>query len=99
MTMNQQRPDPKRVLAGRLNRLKRRGITPEGREKLRQLALVNRPWQFATGPRTPEGKARAAANGRRRTGRTGEVPGLLETVTVVLAALRGGRRIMQGLSN
>jgi hypothetical protein len=98
MTMNQQQPDPKRVLAGRLNRLKRRGLTPEGRAKLRQLALVNRPWQFATGPRTPEGKAKSAANRRRRKGRTSEAPGLLEAVAVMLAALRGGRRIMQGLS-
>jgi hypothetical protein len=41
-----------------------RGFTAEGLEQLRQAALAGRPWEHATGPRTPEGKARAAANGK-----------------------------------
>jgi hypothetical protein len=49
-----------------VNHAKRRGLTLEGRERLRQAALTGRPWLFATGPRTPEGKARAAANGKIR---------------------------------
>src|SRR5262249_39994594 len=57
-------PDPKRVAAGRLNWSKRKGFTPEGLEPLRQAALQNRPWRFSTGPRTAEGKARAAGNGK-----------------------------------
>jgi len=59
-------PNPRRVAAGRLNHAKRKGLSPEGREQLRQAALRNKPWRHATGPRTPEGKAKAAANGRRR---------------------------------
>jgi hypothetical protein len=59
-------PNPKRVEVGRRNRAKRKGLTPEGREKLRQSALKHRPWRYATGPRTPEGKAKAALNARRR---------------------------------
>ena len=43
-------PNPKRVAAGRLNRMKRKGLTPEGRD----------------GPRTPEGKAKVARNGKAR---------------------------------
>jgi hypothetical protein len=39
------------------------GLTPEGRHRLREAALANRPWEHATGPRTAEGKARSAANG------------------------------------
>jgi hypothetical protein len=51
-----------------LNRRLRRGLTPEGRERLRQAALAGRPWRFATGPRTTAGKARVAENGKRRLG-------------------------------
>jgi hypothetical protein len=49
-----------------LNRAKRRGLTAEGRERLRQSALAHRPWVFSTGPRTAAGKLRVAANGRLR---------------------------------
>src|SRR4051812_22863589 len=59
-------PNPRRALAGRLSRMKRGEITPEGREKLRQAAIKNRPWRFSTGPTTPEGKAAVAENGRVR---------------------------------
>ncbi len=55
-------PNPRRVAAGKLNRAKRQGLTPEGRERLRQAALKNQPWRLSTGPRTPEGKAKAALN-------------------------------------
>jgi hypothetical protein len=33
---------------------------------MREWALKNKPWRFSTGPRTPEGKARFAENGRRQ---------------------------------
>ncbi len=59
-------PNPKRVAAGRLNRAKRKGLTADGRERLRQAALRSQLWLHSTGPRTPEGKAKVAANGRRR---------------------------------
>jgi hypothetical protein len=54
----------RRVAAGRRNRAKRKGLSPEGRERLREAALRNRPWRLSTGPRTPEGKARAAQNNK-----------------------------------
>jgi hypothetical protein len=44
----------------------KRNLTPEGRQRLREAALRNKPWQYSTGPRTPEGKARVAQNGRWR---------------------------------
>jgi hypothetical protein len=59
-------PNPKRVAAGRLNWAQRKGLTPEGRERLRQAAHANKPWLFSTGPRTPAGKVTAAANGKKR---------------------------------
>ena len=66
MSQSQPTPNPRRVAAGRLNRLKRGPLTPEGRERLRQAALARRPWEHATGPRTSAGKVQAAANGKRR---------------------------------
>ena len=60
--------NPRRVAAGRLNREKRGPLTPEGRERLRQAALAGRPWRFATGPRSVEGKLRVAQNGKRGQG-------------------------------
>ena len=59
-------PNPKRVRAGRLNQRKRKGITAEGRRRLREAAHRNRPWQHSTGPKTAAGKLRASQNGRFR---------------------------------
>jgi hypothetical protein len=39
-------------------------LTPEGRQRLRQAALRDKPWRYSTGPRTEAGKAKVAANGR-----------------------------------
>lgn len=59
--------NPKRVAVGRLNGQKRKGLTPEGRERLRQAALRNQPWRQSTGPRSAEGKAKVALNGKKRS--------------------------------
>ena len=59
-------PNPRRVEAGRRNRRKRRGLTAEGRQRLRESALKHKPWRFTTGPRTPEGKTKVALNGQKR---------------------------------
>ena len=40
----------------------RKGISPEGRERLREAAQRNRPWVHSTGPKTPEGKAMSSRN-------------------------------------
>jgi hypothetical protein len=48
------------------NRAKRKGLTAAGSKKLRDAALAFKPWRFATGPTSPEGKARSAENGRCR---------------------------------
>lgn len=54
-----------RILAGHRNRQLSGPLTELGRQRLREAALRNRPWQFSTGPRSPDGKARAALNGHR----------------------------------
>jgi hypothetical protein len=49
--------------------LSRRGPkswSPEGLERLRASAMATRPWELTRGPRTAEGKARSARNGRVR---------------------------------
>ena len=59
----------KRVAAGKQNRLKRGPLTPAGREQLRRAILRTQPWRYSTGPKTAEGKAQSALNGKvRQTG-------------------------------
>jgi hypothetical protein len=87
------------VAAGRQNRTKRKGLTSAGRERLRQAALRSRPWEFATGPRTPAGKARSAQNGRARQRGPVSVRRLragLADVRALLGELRAGRRAAAG---
>jgi hypothetical protein len=94
------RPNPRRVAAGCQNRAKRKGLTPAGRERLRQAALRSRPWRFATGPRTVAGKARSALNGRARQRGPVSVRQMraeLADVLALLADLRAGRRAAAGL--
>jgi hypothetical protein len=83
--------NPRRVAACRLNLAKRKGLTPEGRERLRQAALKNRPWRFSTGPRTPAGKAKMVINGKKR--QLG--PRSVREVRADLAGLRALLRDMQ----
>lgn len=61
-----QKKNPKRVAAGKLNRLKAGMIGSQGLISLRQAALTNRPWEKSTGPRTDKGKRIAAANGAKQ---------------------------------
>lgn len=63
----------KRQQAGRANRRKRKGLTDEGRERLRAAALERRPWEHSTGPRTVEGKAIARGNAWKHGGRSWEL--------------------------
>jgi hypothetical protein len=56
---------PRRVAAGRENRKGRGPLSDEARERVRAKIQQTKPWLWATGPRTPEGKTRVADNGRR----------------------------------
>jgi len=66
MRNDPQPPNPKRVAAGRLNRLKCKPITETRREQMRQAAREQKPWRFSTGPKTPAGKAQSVLNGKKR---------------------------------
>lgn len=56
--------NPKRVLAGRVNRMKRGPLPLESMHRMRDAINKNKPWKRSTGPRTPEGKAIVARNGK-----------------------------------
>ena len=87
-------PNPRRVAAGRANRAKRKGLTADGRERLRRAALRGKPWEHATGPRTPAGKATAALNGTARQTGVVSVRQLradLRALRELVADMRDGR--------
>ena len=89
----------RRVEANRRNRRKRKGLTEAGREKLRQSTLKHQPWQFSTGPRTPEGKAKVALNGRRRQKEPISVRELrtdLSEMNALVTGMAAGRRAAAG---
>lgn len=65
--------------------MKRKGLTPEGRERLRQVALQHQPWRFSTGPKTAQGKAVVAQNGKVRQ----QGPRSVREIRKDLAELRG----------
>ena len=58
--------NPKRVLAGRSNRMKRGPLSWETMHRMRDAINRKKPWQLSTGPRTPAGKAIVARNGKVR---------------------------------
>ena len=58
--------NPKRVLAGRVNRMKRGPLSLESMHRMRDAINRKKPWQLSTGPRTPAGKAKVARNGKVR---------------------------------
>jgi hypothetical protein len=91
-------PNPKRVAAGRENQKNWR-LTAEGRERLRQAAIKNKPWRFSTGPRTPEGKSQMVVNGKKR--QLGplsvrEIRTDLAILRALLRDMRSNREIVDG---
>jgi hypothetical protein len=84
-----------RVAAGRLNRSKRGPLSAECIERLRQAALRIRPWEHATGPTSPQGKAQSVINGKRRQlgpRSVREVRSELAQVRALIGAMREARR-------
>lgn len=55
--------NPRRVEAGRRNHQLKGPLTDDGRQRLREAALRNRPWLRSTGPKTQIGKLRSSRNG------------------------------------
>ena len=92
-------PSQRLIEANRRNWRKRKGLSPAGREKLRQTALKHRPWRFSTGPRTPEGKAKVALAARKRKKGAKSVRELrteLGELNALLAGMAASRRAAIG---
>lgn len=71
------------------------GWTPERRARQAELIRTWRPWEGSTGPRTPEGKARAARNGDKGGQWKEERAEVRELGRVVRALLRQQRELMR----
>jgi hypothetical protein len=86
----------------RVERARRAGQAPktwtrEGLERLRAAALVTRPWELTCGPKTTDGKARSARNGRwRQKGEKSirELRAELADVFGFIAAMTASRRLL-----
>ena len=76
------------IEANRRNWKRRKGLTPEGRTRLRKAALKNRPWQNATGPRTEEGKTRSSFNSWKHGQRSAQAVAQRKDFNSVLRELR-----------
>lgn len=68
--------------------MSKRNLSPDGRRRLREAALRNRPWRFASGPKSKSGKARSRCNAIR-TGLHVNEPGVIDDVSMVKAYATG----------
>ena len=86
----------RQILANRLNRMLWQGLTLEGRERLRNAALQNRPWERSTGPKTEAGKNRSKMNALRHGGRSKVVRIKLDLIDRLIAGGTDTRSISKG---
>lgn len=98
----QRQPNPRRITAGRHNRLFRGPLSDEGRQRLRAAIFRIQPWIRATGPKTTAGKQRSAANGRlRQCGKQSvrQLRAELADVGLIVSSLRQYRFTRQQTAN
>jgi len=91
--------NPNGVAVGRRNAALRRPWTDEARTEQRERCLLNKPWKASNGPRTPQGKAKVAANGRGRKPNPGSARQLqmqLAGPSTLLGMMQAMRREMAG---
>ena len=63
-------------------------LTPAGLAALRASAHRHRPWEFSTGPRTPDGKAAAGQNALRHGERSAATRDALRDARALMRIVR-----------
>ena len=84
--------NPKRVLAGRINRMKRGPLPLESIYRMRDAINKNKPWQRSTGPRTPAGKAIVARNGRIRQINSRSIREIRADISGIMCMIEANRK-------
>ena len=84
--------NPKRVLAGRSNRMKRGPLPLEAMHRMRDAINRNKPWQLSTGPRTPAGKAIVARNGKVRQRNSRSIREIRADICGIMCMIEANRR-------
>ena len=84
--------NPKRVLAGRINRMKRGPLSLETMHRMRDAINRKKPWQLSTGPRTPAGKAIVARNGKVRQINSRSIREIRADICEIMCLIEANRR-------
>lgn len=84
--------NPKRVLAGRSNRMKRGPLPLESIYRMRDAINRNKPWKRSTGPRTPAGKAIVARNGRVRQINSRSIREIRADISGIMCLIEANRK-------
>lgn len=84
--------NPKRVLAGRINRMKRGPLPLESIYRMRDAINRNKPWKRSTGPRTPAGKAIVARNGRVRQINSRSIREIRADISGIMCLIEANRK-------
>ena len=84
--------NPKRVLAGRSNRMKRGPLPLESIYRMRDAINRNKPWKRSTGPRTPAGKAIVARNGKVRQINSRSIREIRADICEIMSLIEANRK-------
>ena len=84
--------NPKRVLAGRINRMKRGSLPLKSMHRMRDAINKNKPWKRSTGPRTPAGKAIVARNGKVRQSNLRSIREIRADICEIMCLIEANRK-------
>ncbi len=91
--------NPKRVLAGRINRMKRGPLPLETMHRMRDAINRNKPWKRSTGPRTPAGKAIVARNGKVRQRGPRSIREIRSDICEIMCLIEANRKSWEKVFN